>query len=264
MAEIMDRIVCSNVHYFYYDTEFFFSHAAKAGVRQIEFYLGTPHIFIDHAVTDDFDRVKELSEKHGVKIAAVHPETLSFRYGLCYMDDEWNKKSVKAYKNCIDYASRIGVRQLNTNVTGAFRDQNQEEIFKRAADNLKEIAAYGREKGVKVAAETESPYYEGFLTRLSEAEQLSDYIGDENLEFNINYDGMKAAKETVRQWTDKFPGRIRGIRFLDLESYEAYRAEQNGDIFERSFLFFPADDSYLEKPQEFDKALLRRMKSEVG
>lgn len=260
MAGVTDRLVCSNVHYFYYDTEFFFCHAAKAGVRQVEFYLGTPHIFIDYAVIDDFDKVKELSEKYGVKITAVHPETLSFRYGLCYMDDDWNKKSVKAYRNCIDYAALIGVSQLNTNVTGAFRDRDQKEIFKRAVGNLKEIAAYGRKKGVKVAVETESPYYEGFLARLSEARQLCDCIEDENLLFNINYDGMKAAGETIMQWMDTFPGRICGIRFSDMESYEAYETEQGADVFDGKFLFFPTDDCYLERPQDFDAALFRRVK----
>lgn len=260
MAEITDRIVCSNVHYFYYDTEFFFEHAAKAGVRQIEFYLGTPHIFIDHAVIDDFDKVKELSEKYAVKIAAVHPETLSFRYGLCYMDDEWNEKSVKAYRNCIDYAARIGVSQLNTNVTGGFRDRDQKEIFGRVVSNLKKISAYGREKGVVIAVETESPYYEGFLSRLSEAKQLSDLIEDENLLFNINYDGIKAAGETLTQWMNTFPGEICGIRFADLESYKAYQAEQKTDTFEGKLLFFPIDDRYLDKPQDFDMALFRRVK----
>lgn len=260
MTENTDRIVCSNVHYFYYDTEFFFRHAARAGIRQVEFYLGTPHIFIDHTVIDDFDRVKELSEKYDVKIVAVHPETLSFRYGLCYMNDEWNEKSVKTYQNCINYAARIGVSQLNTNVTGAFRDQDQKEVFRRAAGNLREIVAYGSEKGVKIAVETESPYYEGFLARISEAEQLSDYIRDENLLFNINYDGMKAADETIAQWMDTFPGRIYGIRFTDLESYIVHREKRKAAAFEGKFLFFPTDDCYLEKPQNFDMELFERMK----
>lgn len=260
MAETADRIVCSNVHYFYYDTKFFFRHTAEAGARQVEFYLGTPHIFIDHAVIDDFDRVEELSEKYGVKIAAVHPETLSFRYGLCYMDDEWNEKSVKTYRNCIDYAARIGVSQLNTNVTGAFRDQDQKEIFRRVADNLRKIVAYGSKKGVKIAIETESPYYGGFLARISETEQLADYVRDENLLFNINYDGMKAADETIAQWTDTFPGRICGIRFTDMESYIAYQEERKAAAFEGKLLFFPTDDCYLENPQNFDMELFKQMK----
>ena len=259
-AGVIDRIVCSNVHYFYYDTEFFFRSVSEAGARQVEVYLGTPHIFIDHAVIDDFDKGKELAEKYGVKIVSVHPETLSFRYGLCYLDDEWNKKSVRAYRNCIDYASWIGADQLNTNVTGAFRDHDQKEIFKRAASNLKEITAYGREKGIKIAVETESPCYEGFLARLSDAKKLSDFVEDENLLFNINYDGMKAAGETLAQWMDTFPERICGIRFSDLESYEAYQDEQGADIFAGNLLFFPADDCYLEKPQDFDMELLRRAK----
>lgn len=260
MEGMTDRIVCSNVHYFYYDTEFFFRHTARAGARQVEFYLGTPHIFIDYAVIDDFDKAQELSEKYGIKIGAVHPETLSFRYGLCYMDDEWNKKSVKTYQNCIDYAARIGAGQLNTNVTGAFRDQDRERIFSRVVSNLREITEYGRKKGIKIAVETENPYYEGFLARLTEAEELSDRIRDENLLFNINYDGMKAAGETLAQWMNTFPGRICGIRFSDLESYEAYETEQGTDGFDGSFLFFPTDDCYLEKPQDFDMALFRRMK----
>lgn len=260
MRELKGRVVCSNVHYFYYDTEFFFQSIAEAGGMQVEFYLGTPHIFIDYAVIDDFTGVKGVADKYGVKIAAVHPETLSFRYGLCYLDDEWSKKSVMAYKNCNEYALKIGAPQLNTNVTGAFRDKNQQDIFQRVVKNLNEIVAYGKERGVTIAVETESPNYEGFFTKLSEVKLLSDYIEDENLVFNINYDGMIAAGETLKQWAGMFPGRVEGIRFSDLEDYESFQSEPGADTFDHRLLFFPRDERYLDRPQDFDRALFGRLK----
>ena len=88
------NFLCTNIPCFYFDTEYFFKSVAKAGFTQIELYLGTPHIFIDSRVIDDFNNIRKQAEKYQIKIAAVHPETMSFRYGLCYLDKTWNAASM--------------------------------------------------------------------------------------------------------------------------------------------------------------------------
>ncbi|MGN0658986.1 MAG: sugar phosphate isomerase/epimerase family protein [Emergencia sp.] len=252
----MRNIVCSNVHYFYYDAEFFFCRMREAGWTQAELYLGTPHIFIDGNVIDDFLKLPELADRYGVKITSVHPETISFRYNLCSPDARWNQKSVQAYRNCIDYAASLGAAGVNTGITGAFRDLDQSMIFRRTADNLKELALYAQQKGVFLTLETESPQYEGFITTLEQMAELDEHIGCDALRFGLNTDALAAAGETPEEWERRFPGRIRYLRFSSPEDLPAAEEQirQTGSE-EQEMIFFFSDDCYLDEPFEADRRL---------
>lgn len=243
----MRKILCSNVHYFYYNTETFFRNSKEAGFYYAELYLGTPHIFIDGMTIDDFSRIPKLAEKYGIRIKAVHPETLSFRYGLCYLDNMWNEKSLEAYKRCIDYAARIGASRLDTSLTCGFRDQDRTYILKRCADNLKELIAYGRNLGVDIALETEESAFQGFVTNLAQLRELDAYLGDRRLLIGANLEAMEKAGETLDQWQEAFGKRIVYIRTADTKKLTT-------ECFDGDVILFDAGDAYLEDPFALDRA----------
>lgn len=237
----MRRFLCSNVHYFYYDTETFFRNSREAGFRYAELYLGTPHIFVDGKTIDDFSGIPDLTEKYGIKIKAVHPETLSFRYGLCYLDDQWNAKSLEAYKRCIDYAAEIGAERLDTGLSCGFLDHSRELILSRCAENLRELIAYGAENGISIALETEEAAFQGFITTLTQLRQLDAVIRDERLLIGVNREALDAAGESARQWETAFENRIAYIRTADPEKLRA-------ESFDGDVILFNPGDAYLEEP----------------
>lgn len=258
------QVICSNVHYFYYDTDYFFQKISEAGYKKVELYLGTPHIFIDGNVIDDFNHAADCAARYGCRIVSVHPETLSFRYGLCCEDEEWNKKSVAVYKRCIDYANQIGVRRLNTNITGAFRDKDAKRTMSRVIHNLREINRYGKEQGVSVALEAEADYYEGFLSNLKDIQIVADAVNDENLKVNINYDALKHANETVSEWLEVYRDRCDFIRFSSLEDFQRAQAEIEEKQFEGNVGFFLTDDKYLDEPYKEDTRIIEAVSGKRG
>ena len=140
------KILCSNVHYFYYDADCFFTHMQENGWGEAELYLGTPHIFIDSNVIDDFAQIPLLALKHNVRITDVHPETISFRYHLCSLDAAWNQSSLQTYRNVIRFASQIGAESVNTNLTGAFRDFGAKKKFSQVLGKTFSIWLFMRKK----------------------------------------------------------------------------------------------------------------------
>ena len=256
MKENHDRkkqIICSNVHYFYYDTAFFFEKMKKAGWKRIELYLGTPHIFIDGNIIDDFAEIPRLAAQHGLEIVSVHPETISFRYHLCSLDEQWNQKSLQTYKNCIEYASFIHANSVNTNISGAFRDLENSRIFERVAENLKLLAHYGEEKGIHLTLETESVQEEGFITSLNQMRNLDECIGNDNLHFGLNMRALRAEGEAAAEWENCFPGRIEYLRFSSAEDFQKAKKDI-ASMKKKDYdaIFFFNDDCYLDEPFQAD------------
>lgn len=248
-----NSIIASNVHYFYYDGEFFFQKIKEAGWREIELYLGTPHIFIDGNGIDDFSDLPALARKYGVTIQSVHPETISFRYNLCSLDEAWNRKSLQCYRFCIDYAAALGAGSLHTGIAGAFRDVDQNRIFESVVRNLRDLARYGEEKGVALILETESPEYEGFITTLKQMAQLDAQISSSALGFGLNMDALQSAEETEPQWEAQFGGRIAYRRFSSVAAYQRWKKAGPQETNDRDHIFYFTDDDCLDKPFEADR-----------
>ncbi len=225
-------------------------------MTEAEIYLGTPHIFIDGNVIDDFAEIPRLAAEHHVKITDVHPETVSFRYHLCSLDEEWNKSSVSMYKNAILYASQIGAESVNTNLTGAFRDINQSEIFESLVRNLQELAMFAEQNHVLLSLETESPRFEGFITRLKQMKELDARVDSPALRFGINITALLDAKESIEEWQEEFGDGIRYMRFSSIEEFQSMQGSLRGYVGkpDRKIFFFN-DDCYLDKPMDVDKAL---------
>lgn len=246
------EFLCSNVHYFYYDTESFFRNSRAAGFYCAELYLGTPHIFIDGRTIDDFSGIPKLAEAYGVRIKAVHPETLSFRYGLCCLDRQWNQKSLEAYKRCIDYAAEIGADRLDTDLTGGFRDQDRERILQSSVESLRELIEYGREKHVSVALEAAESELQGFITGLEQMRQFDRLLSDDRLLIGVNREVMELAGETLKQWETAF-GRQR-IAYIRTDDPQKLAIEKMADEgFDGDVILFHAGDTYLEEPFALDR-----------
>lgn len=252
------RILGSNVHYFYYDAAFYFESMAKAGYSEIEFYLGTPHIFVDGHLIDDFCCIKELADRAGIGITAVHPETISLRYSLCQPDDEWRSKSIAAYKNAVDFAVAVGADYVNTNLTGAARDLPFDLNWGRTKAAVEEIADYAWRKGTELVLETESAEYEGFVTSLDLLESLLREAGNDGVGAGINLTAAKAAGEHLADWELRLGDRCRYVRVCDVTEKEEAINWITGNRKPWSIVYYPVDAQCLDRSESCDQLFMRK------
>lgn len=251
-------ILGSNVHYFYYDAGYYFESMAKAGYSEIEFYLGTPHIFIDGRFIDDFCGIKELADRAGIRITAVHPETISLRYSLCQPDDEWRSKSIAAYKNAVDFAVAIGADYVNTNLTGAARDLPFDLNWSRTIEAVEEIADYACRKGTELVLETESAEYEGFVTSLDLLESLLRELSNDKVGTGINLTAAKVAGESLTDWKLRLGDKCRYVRVCDVTEKKEVINWIIGNQQPWKIIYYPMDDQSLDRPESYDQLFMRK------
>ena len=250
----MRKLLLSNVHYFYYSTETFFKNISALGFTETELYLGTPHIFIDGRVIDDFSNIGYLADKYHVKIKSVRPETLSFRYSLCYLDNLWNSMSLETYKNCIDFAADVVAEAVHTNLTCGFRDLDREQIMDRCIANLRTLVNYCKTKGIELDVESEAEEYQGFITNLKEMKQLLHQEDLYNVGVGLNSVAIAQAGESWEEWFDTFGERIRYFRVSGLTEIHSM------NNFSKDIVLFNTAEKWLEEPHVFDSKIVSNIR----
>ena len=253
------NILGSNVHYFYYDTAYFFRQMKRCGYHAVELYAGTPHIFIDGRVIDDFDGIAALAEENGVSVGSVHAESISYRYGLCYLDEKWNADSLSAHRNLIDYAAEIGAEQVVLAFSGVFRDQNRQQIFRRAAGNLSSLAEYGQKRGIRLAVENTAESI-GLTAGIADMGELLLQSGTSDIEVQI--DAAAAEKEGLISWLKAFGKTCKAIRIGEVSQLPYIKEAIQQADFHGDLVFFPTAESALENPAEIDRDFLETVRKE--
>ena len=263
----MIRLSGSNVHYFYYPIEFCLQKLASAGFHEMELYLGTPHIFIDRNIVDPFADIFSLARENEICITSVHPETISFRYTLCNPDPDWNRKSILAYRKCIEFASDNGIHTLNTDISGCFRDCDQDDVFAQVYGDLRELADVAADKDVHIVLETTGREFQGFLTDISSLHCLFGKLSEEYPEVflaGLNWDSMLAADETPDAWFSLFGEKLQYIRFGNPDDLSGIRRACCRHGFQGVVQVYPPDDDALLSPDSFDSDLMKLAESDGG
>lgn len=252
----MNSLSGSNVHYFYFPIEYCLQNLESSGFHEMELYLGTPHVFIDRNTVDEFADIFFLAKIHHIQISSVHPETLSFRYTLCHPDPIWNKRSVLAYKRCIDYAADNGVPSLHTDISGAFRDLPHTEIFEQVYKNLCELAVYAKDKKIALSMESTAREYQGFLSDLPSMAKLLDALDkyySDVFYIGLNWEAVHAMKEDPNDWLHMFGERIQYIRFENPESLKLIIPWCKESHYCGTLQFYPLEDDTLLSPYIADR-----------
>lgn len=248
--------IISNIHYFYYDTDYFFKTVKQSGFNKVEFYTGTPHIFIDGNIIDDFESVFETAHRNGVEIVAIHPETISFRYSLCRLEKEWNQKSLNAYLKNVEFAAEHGCKYINTDISGAFKDENDKCIRLSVISNLNVIAEKCAENGIVLVLECMGEDDQGYISTVHQLKSIISQI-EAKVMVGINYSALRAASETLEQWIREFGNQIRYVRVSDLDELGNIREYVEQHKLNLDIIHYPLDDCFLENPTEYnEKAVL--------
>ncbi len=95
---------------------------------------------------------KQRCDDAGVKVGLIMCDALG---DLGNADAEERKKTVENHHNWVDIAAMLGAHTIRVNAAG---QGTAEEVAKNAVDGLKQLGAYGAEKGVNIVVENHGGY----------------------------------------------------------------------------------------------------------
>ena len=122
------ELLGSNAPYIRYPLEHFFDVQKKLGVKNIDFVLQAPHIYIDSSKTIGTEKVKRLMSENKIKILAV--TVCPYRYTVCAGQHSIQAEKSKAYfKQCILTAEALEANYVCITAEGGCFDKNKSEML---------------------------------------------------------------------------------------------------------------------------------------
>lgn len=209
------RLAASNLHYFYDSLETAFRGMADAGYRNVEFFAGTPHFFVDPEAHLDCGPVRRLAAEYGLTIRALHPETLSGRYSLCVKDPDWRAMSMAWFRRNLEAAAQMGAELVTMEAVGAVLDEPGRGARERCGENLQTLAEYAGELGLPLALATTPRDRPGCAHTLAELLSLLREVDSPSLKALLSVPAMAAEGETIPQWFACMGGEIVHLHFCD-------------------------------------------------
>lgn len=270
------RFAGSNQHYFCFTAEYWLESQLRAGFSSLDIYGGSPHVWIDRKSRIGIRALYSKIKTRGFKTSAFTVEVESFHYPLCTPEKDWYDKSIDYYKNALCAAAELESPLFVLGITGAFRDEEPEEIKKRIIEGIAKICEEARHLGIICALRTIPRCDGGFVTKLSELNEYLSVLPE--LCASLDTSSLVAADETVSRWVEVLKDRLVHSCFTD-----SIRGEHlvwntgvlNGTALLRTLLSagfkgplsqMLANYNYYDEPESFDMknvAALRFFSEEV-
>lgn len=209
------RLTASNLPYFYESLDTAFRCIAEAGHQNVEFFAGTPHFFVEPQGHSDCRPVRDLAERYGLRIRALHPETLSGRYGLCVGEPAWRAMSMEWFRRNLEAAAQLGAELVTLEAAGGVLDEPGPAVGERCAEDLRDLAEYAGTLGLTLALAATPQDRPGCAHTLADLSALLQAVDSPRLKALLSLPVMAAAGESIPQWFQCLGPDIAYLHFCD-------------------------------------------------
>ncbi len=210
-----DRFCASNHAFYYFSLEFALSCIRHAGYSAVEFYGGTPHLYVDSETVAGLSEVKELSARHQLEIPAFRIETESRRYRIGNEDRTIREKSLQYFDNALSAAAGLGAGQVILDIRGGVIDSDFSQYRRRCIQDLRRVAVSAEENGQELILSCVHREEVSCLHTLDEMKELLDGVGMDNVGVCLSTGVMAENAETVPDWFRAFGDSVRYVAFSD-------------------------------------------------
>ncbi|MCB7318605.1 sugar phosphate isomerase/epimerase family protein [Lacrimispora sp. 210928-DFI.3.58] len=141
-----EDIANSNIHYRFYPFETFLEKQEELGVRKIDLFGATPHMWIDAYSASDAGEVRRQIEGRGMEVNSFTPEFSSMRYTLG-AEGEGERKTWEYVKRFLEFAAGLGTGRIILTANGFLLDRDEKEQRRRLKDSLRHLGELGKPYG---------------------------------------------------------------------------------------------------------------------
>lgn len=141
------EIAGSNIHYRFYTLEDFFAHQERLGIRKVDLFGATPHVWIDAYSASDGTKVRRQMQTYGLEPGMFVPEFSSMRY-TPGSEGESGRKSWEYIKRCFHFAKELGTDRVAIRANGFLLDRDERVRAGRLEEALGRFCGLAGEYGL--------------------------------------------------------------------------------------------------------------------
>ena len=214
----MDRqsLYAMNIHYRYYDLEYFFKECNRVQFKNAELWLCPQHFYINSMWNESPDKLKRLMDKYQVKIVCICPEqnnpkpnNIAARSGILIENTE------KFLKRVINLANEIRCKMILITPGWNYYDESVDEARERSARMIRKLCDYASEYEINLVMESIWNKSTDIANTKEKIKLLKDMIDRSNLKLTVDLGALRDVGESVNEWFDMFKGDVMHCHFTD-------------------------------------------------
>lgn len=211
-----EQLYAMNIHYRYYDLEYFFQKCSGLGLSKAELWLCPQHFYINSMWGEEAGKLKMLMDKYGIKIACICPEQNNPKPGNIAARQELLIHHTELYfKKVIELSHEIGCDKVLVTPGWNYHDEPVEQARKRSAKMLQKLCDYATLHGITLALESIWDKSSDIANTKEKVKQLKEQVNRRNLKLTIDLGALGDVGEEVQEWFDLFGGDVVHCHFTD-------------------------------------------------
>lgn len=211
-----DQLFAMNIHYRFYELEYFFQNCREMGFKNAELWLCPQHFYINNMWSENTDKLKQLMGAYGIKIACICPEqnnpkpnNVAARSALLIQNAE------SYFRRVIELASEIGCSKILITPGWNYHDEDGDTARDRSIKMLQKICDMAAPHGISLAMESIWSRSSDIGNTKEKVKQIKDGVNRRNFKLTIDLGALGDVSETVEEWFEMFGKDIVHCHFTD-------------------------------------------------
>ena len=203
-----------------YSFDYVLNSLQKIGIRNIDFWGGTPHFchfdYSDKEAESFLKGLRKKAEDRGMRFVIYTPETLAYPYSIADPNARTVERTIDFFRTSMDDALSLGTNRLFINTGTGLRDYPLEKSMEICIKAIRRICDDAESKGIIMMLEQLQPYESNLCTDIKAISKIMDSVNSPNLKICVDLVAMDVAKENLEMYYDTFgEEKIGFIHFSD-------------------------------------------------
>lgn len=214
----MDRqqLYAMNIHYRYYDLEFFFKKCHEMNFHNAEIWLCPQHFYINSVINENSAKLKKLIRQYDVAVTCLCPEQNNPKPNNIAARSQFLKETSEEYfKKVIDLARDIGCELIVVTPGWNYHDETVEEARDRSVVMLQKLCDYAGKYKINLAMESIWQKSSAIANTKEKVKELKDLVNRNNFKLTIDLGALSDVGETPQEWFELFGKDIVHCHFTD-------------------------------------------------
>lgn len=211
-----DQLYAMNIHYRYYDLEYFFRACQKMNLKHAELWLCPQHFYINSMWSESPEKLKGLMKRSGVQISCICPEQNNPKpNNIAARSELLIENTRKYFQNVIILASELGCDRILVTPGWNYHDEEVDEARKRSIRMLQSLCDIADPYGISLAMESIWDHSSDIANTKEKVKLIKDGVDRENFKLTVDLGALGAVSESIEEWFALFGEDIIHCHFTD-------------------------------------------------
>lgn len=197
----------SNAHYRFYTFETFLKHQKRLGVKRVDLFGATPHVWIDAYSQSGGKKTRQMIQSFGLTPGVFIPEFSSMRYTLG-SGEESHAKTHEYLKYCLEFAAEMETSQMVITANGFLLDIEEKQRRFRLTKELGYVLDMAEPLGIRILLQNHYSDHTNMIRTIRDMDWCLKSMEGRKIGAALDVASAYEAGEDIEQWLLRFKDRL--------------------------------------------------------